>query len=70
MEICHIPGKINPIDNITKQVKTDDVVYSGEVKQLDHEFVDAIRIPMEATDRDVCKRNLISFTVKRAYVRR
>ena len=53
MEICHIPGKINPADTLTRLVKADDQEYAGEVKQLDSELVDTIRIPSEASDADV-----------------
>ena len=53
MEIRHIPGKINPIDTITRQVRSEDQIYAGEVKQMDNELVDAIRIPVNASDADV-----------------
>ena len=33
MEIRHIPGKVNPADTITRQVKVDDAEYSGKVKE-------------------------------------
>ena len=56
MEIHHIPGKINPVDTITRQVRSEDQVYSEEVKQLDSELVDAIRIPVEASNEDVQKK--------------
>ena len=50
MEIRHIPGKVNPTDTITRKVRTGDQVYPGELKQLDKDLVDAIRIPIEASD--------------------
>ena len=53
MEIRHIPGKVNPTDAITRQVKTYDQVYFREVKQLDKDLVDAIRILVEASDARV-----------------
>ena len=53
MEIRHIPDKINPANTIIRQVKSEDQVYSGEVKQLDSDLVDAIRIPIKANDADV-----------------
>ena len=56
MEIRHIIGKINPADTITRQVEIDDQVYVGEVKQMNNELVDAIRIPIEASDADVQKK--------------
>ena len=56
MEIRHIPGKINPTDTITRQVRSEDQVYAGEVKQVDNELVDAIRIPVDASDVDVQKK--------------
>ena len=56
MEIRHIPGKINPADTITKQVRSEDQGYAGEVKQMDNELVDAIRIPVDASDADVQKK--------------
>ena len=56
MEIRHIPGKINPTDTITRQVRSEDQVYAGEVKQMDNELVDAIRIPVNASDADVQRK--------------
>ena len=56
MAIHHIPGKINPADTIPKQLRSEDQVYSGEVKQLDSDLADAIRIPVEASDADVQKK--------------
>ena len=56
MEIRHIPGKINPADMIARQVRSEDQVYAGEVKQMDNELVDAIRILVDASDADVQKK--------------
>ena len=56
VEIHHIPGKINPTNTITKQVRSEDRGYAREVKRLDSELVDAIRIPIEASDPDVQKK--------------
>ena len=56
MEIRHIPGKINPADTITRQVRSEDQFYAGEVKQMDNELVDAIRIPIDASDVDVQRK--------------
>ena len=53
IEIRHIPGKVNPTDTITRQVRSEDQDYVGKVKQMDNELVDAIRIPVEASDLDV-----------------
>ena len=52
MEIRNIPGKINPADTITRQVRSEDQIYAGEVKKMDNELVDAIRIPVDASDAD------------------
>ena len=35
MEIRHIPGKVNPADTITRQVKLNDAEYIGKVKKMD-----------------------------------
>ena len=56
MEIRHIPSKVNPVDTIIRQIRTDDQVYSGEVKQLDKDLVDAIRIPVEASNANLQKK--------------
>ena len=56
MEIRHIPGKINRADTITRQVRSEDQVYAGEVKQMDNELVDVIRIPVNASDVDVQRK--------------
>ena len=50
MEIRHIPGKVNPADTLTRQVKVRDDEYAGEVKQMDRDLVDTLRIPEDATD--------------------
>ena len=49
-------GKVNPIDTLTRQVKIEDAEYSRYVKQMDQELVDAVRIPVNATDEDVHRR--------------
>ena len=56
MDIRHIPGKVNPADTITRQVKMDDAEYTGQVKKLDQELVDTMRIPSSATDEDVQRK--------------
>ena len=56
MEIRHIRGKITPAYTITRQVRSKDQVYSGEVKQLESDLVDTIRIPVEASDADIQKK--------------
>ena len=56
MEIRHIPSKINPTDTITRQIRSEDQVYAGEMKQMDNELVDAIRIPGDASDANVYKK--------------
>ena len=56
MEIRHIPGKVNPADAITPQVKLEDAEYTRQVKTMDQELVDMIRIPSTSTDEEVqCK---------------
>ena len=37
-------------------MKADDQVYAGEMKQMDNELVNAIRIPIEDSDADVQKK--------------
>ena len=56
MEIRHIPSKVNPADIITQQVKVEDAEYTGQVKRMDQELVDMIRIPSSATDEDVQRK--------------
>ena len=56
MEIRHIPGKVNLQDIITRQVRSEDQDYARKVKQMDNELVDAIRIPVEASDIDVQRK--------------
>ena len=50
MEICHILGRVNPTYTLTRRVKVVDDEYAEEVKQLDRDFVDNLRIPKDATD--------------------
>ena len=56
MEIRHIPGKVNPADTITPQVKIDETEYTRQIKRMDEELVDMIRIPSTATDEDVQRK--------------
>ena len=56
MEIQHIPGKVNPADALTQQVKGDDAEYAGQVKKEDANWVSHIRVPKEADDREIQKR--------------
>ena len=56
MEIRHILGKVNPADTITRQVKLDDTEYTGQVKRMDQELVDMIRIPSTATDEEMQRK--------------
>ena len=56
MEIRHIPGKVNPADTITRQVEIKDAEYTGQVKRMDQELVDMIRIPSTATDEEVQRK--------------
>ena len=56
LEIKHIPGRINPADAITRQVKSDDVEYADEVKQEDANWVSNLRVPKEADDQMIQKR--------------
>ena len=53
MEIRHIPEKINPTNSITRQARTEDAKYTGQVKELDQELVDVVRFSVNATDEDV-----------------
>ena len=50
MEIRHIPRKVNPADTLTRQVKVADEEYAGEVKQMDRDLVDSLKITEDATN--------------------
>ena len=56
MEIRHIPNKINLVDTITKQMKSDHQVYFGEVKQLCSELMDTVGVRVEASDAEVQRK--------------
>ena len=53
MDIRHIPGKVNPADIITRQIKMEDDIYSGQVKQVDQTLVDQLRIASDATNAQI-----------------
>ena len=53
IEIRHIPGKVNPADALTRQVRGRDEIYAGEVKQQDADWVQGMRVSVDATDRDI-----------------
>ena len=44
LEIRHIPGKINPADALTRQVKGRDDAYAGEVKKQDEDWMQHVRV--------------------------
>ena len=53
IEIRHIPGKVNPADALTRQVRGRDEVYAGEVKQQDADWVQGMRVNVDATDKEI-----------------
>ena len=53
IEIRHIPGKVNPADALTRQIKGDDIEYAGQVKRQDQDWVETIRVSSSATDEDI-----------------
>ena len=53
IEIRHIPGKVNPADALTQQIKGDDIEYAGQVKRQDQDWVETIRVSSSATDEDI-----------------
>ena len=53
MEIKHIRGKVNPADTITRQVKLEYAEDTRQVKKMDQELVDTIRIQSTATNEEV-----------------
>ena len=50
VEIRHIPGKVNPADAITRQVRGADVEYAGRVKKEDQDWMETVRVPLTPTD--------------------
>ena len=56
IEIRHIPGKVNPADALTRQVRGRDEVYAGEVKQQDADWVQGIRVSETASDREIQRK--------------
>ena len=63
MEIRHIPGKRNPADTITKEVKADDQVYAREVKQMDNELMDPFEFQSKLV-MQMFRRSWISCTIR------
>ena len=56
IEIRHIPGKTNPADALTRQVREMDAEYSGQVKQQDADWMQNVRIESTATDAEIQSR--------------
>ena len=56
VDIRHIPGKVNPADALTRQVRAEDAEYAGRVRQEDQDWVDSVRVPSEATDQEIQRR--------------
>ena len=52
IEIRHIPGKVNPVDALTRQVRAEDAEYAGRVRQEDQDWMEAVRVPSTATDQE------------------
>ena len=55
LEIRHIPGKINPADALTRQVKGRDDQYAGKVKKQDEDWMQNVRVSDTATDAEIQK---------------
>ena len=53
LEIRHIPGKINPADALTRQVKGRDDDYAGEIKKQDEDWMQKVRVGQSATDEEI-----------------
>ena len=53
LEIRHIPGKVNPADALTRQIRVDDAEYAGRVRQEDQDWVNTVRVPSTATDQEI-----------------
>ena len=56
IDIRHIPGKVNPADALTRQVRADDVEYAGRVRQQDQDWMESVRVPSEATDQEIQRK--------------
>ena len=56
LEIRHIPGRINPADTLTRQTWVGDAEYVANVKNVDKDMVELMRVTESATDRDIQKK--------------
>ena len=66
LEIRHIPGRINPADALTRQIRGVDTENSGEVKKQDEEWVQRMRVPSNATDEDI-QRTIMTIVQYKGY---
>ena len=64
LEIRHIPGKTNPADALTRQVREMDAEYSGQVKQQDADWMQQVRIESTATDAEIQQQTSDNCTVQ------
>ena len=55
-EIRHIPGKVNPADALTRQVRMEDAEYAEKVKKEDQDWVEKLRVSLTATDQEIQQR--------------
>ena len=53
IEIRHIPGKVNLADDLTRQIKGDDIEYVGQMKRQDQYWVETARVSSSATDENI-----------------
>ena len=50
LEICHIPGKRNPADTLSKQDKKDALGRKTAVHNANADLVKELRVPSDADD--------------------
>ena len=53
METCHIPGKKNPADSLSRQLISDALVRKGSVKDANSEYVQRLRVSPDASDSEI-----------------
>ena len=53
MEICHIPGKRNPAEYLSRQLISDALVRKGSVEDANEEYIMPLRVAAKATDEEV-----------------
>ena len=53
LDIQHIPGKVNPVDHLSRQLLKEAAERKGLVTKENQQFIEQLTLPREATDVEI-----------------